>query len=57
MIDPIIMMIEPYMIEPRRPTQLSTIGMKGREIIAPSEYAAAMMPFSEPCGLPKSANH
>jgi hypothetical protein len=51
---PITMIVEPTKMEPRRPTLSSTHGMKGNERIAPSEYAAAMMPFSEPCGLWKS---
>lgn len=51
---PMIMIIEPNIMDPRRPTQASTLGMKGSERIAPREYAAAMMPLSDPAGWLKS---
>ena len=56
MMAPMTMMVEPTMIDPRRPILLSTHGMKGSERIAPSEYAAAMIPLREPCGLWKSVH-
>jgi len=37
MMAPKTMMAEPTIMEPRRPTRLSTIGMKGNERIAPRE--------------------
>jgi hypothetical protein len=48
MMEPIIMIVDPYTMDPRRPNLSSTMGISGKEIIAPSEYAAAMMPFKEP---------
>lgn len=48
------MMSEPPKIDHLLPNLSFTIGMKGRDIMAPKEYAAAMMPLSEPCGLSKS---
>jgi hypothetical protein len=55
MIAPMIMTTEPAKMEPLRPHLSLTIGTRGRERIAPSEYAAAMIPLSEPAGCPKSA--
>jgi len=39
---------EPSMIAQRLPKRSLMIGTRGRDKIAPREYAAAIMPFSEP---------
>lgn len=39
---------EPPKIDHRLPNLSFTMGMSGSDKIAPSEYAAAMMPLSEP---------
>jgi hypothetical protein len=48
MIAPMIITQEPPKIEPRRPNLSLTIGMKGRDRMAPREYAAEIIPFSDP---------
>lgn len=40
----------------RLPNLSLTMGMKGKDMMAPSEYAAAIMPLSEPAGLSKSTH-
>jgi hypothetical protein len=45
---------DPPKIDPLLPSLSLTIGMKGNDRMAPSEYAAAIMPLSEPWGLSKS---
>lgn len=51
---PMTMMSEPPKMDHRLPNLSFTIGISGRDRMAPSEYAAAMMPLSEPWGLSKS---
>lgn len=50
------MINDPPKMDHRRPNLSFTIGIKGSERIAPREYAAAMMPLSEPWGLSKSVS-
>lgn len=52
--DPTIMTDEPKTIHQRLPKRSLTKGIKGRAQIAPSEYAAAIIPSNEPWGFPKS---
>jgi hypothetical protein len=54
MIAPMHIMTEPPRIDQRLPNLSLMIGMKGRDKIPPREYAAAMIPLSEPWGLLKS---
>lgn len=54
---PRIMIQLPPKMDHRRPNLSLTIGIKGSDRIAPSEYAAAMMPFKLPSGFPKSSRH
>lgn len=51
---PITMISEPPKMDHRRPNLSFTMGINGRDIMAPNEYAAAMMPLSEPSGFSKS---
>lgn len=48
MIAPNTMMTDPPKMDHRRPNLSLTMGMNGSDKMAPSEYAAAMMPFREP---------
>jgi hypothetical protein len=48
------MITEPPNIDQRLPNFASMIGINGSDRIAPREYAAAMIPLSDPCGLSKS---
>jgi hypothetical protein len=50
-------MTEPPKIDQRLPNFSLMIGTNGNDRIAPREYAAAMIPAREPCGLSKSIVH
>lgn len=55
MMAPTIMTIEPRAMDHLRPNLSLMMGTRGRDRMAPREYAALMMPLRAPCGLSKSA--
>lgn len=54
MMAPTTMVIEPRAMDHLRPNLSLTMGTRGRDKMAPREYAALIMPLRAPWGRPKS---